>query len=173
MHRIGSIQVIEAPEEFHRTFTVKVRWPTIFLGGSISNAENWQARLIEMISEYDHRHGSLDIIAINPRRENFNTANVEESDRQTEWEYRHLRRADLLVFWFSYETVAPITLFECGAHTHSSGKPIIVGVHPNYARRRDVEIQLKLVRPDVEIVYCLEALADKVYSWYSSLRENQ
>lgn len=41
-------------------------------------------------------------------------------------------------------------------------KPLYVGVHPQYARRTDVEIQTSLVRPEVKIVYSLEALAEQV-----------
>ena len=41
-------------------------------------------------------------------------------------------------------------------------KPLYVGVHPQYARRTDVEIQTSLVRPEVKIVYSLEALAKQV-----------
>ena len=41
-------------------------------------------------------------------------------------------------------------------------KPLYVGVHPQYVRRTDVEIQTSLVRPEVKIVYSLEALAEKI-----------
>ena len=41
-------------------------------------------------------------------------------------------------------------------------KPLYVGVHPQYSRRTDVEIQTSLVRPEVKIVYALEALAEQV-----------
>lgn len=153
------IEVIEAPREFHK--------PTIFLGGSISNAVDWQTEFVRILDQYD-----VDMIALNPRRENFDVANPTMSDRQIEWEYRHLRRADLLVFWFSHETLAPITLLEFGAHTHSSGKPIFVGIHPEYQRKRDVEVQCGLVRPDINVVYRLEALADQVYGWYERFRRS-
>jgi hypothetical protein len=38
-------------------------------------------------------------------------------------------------------------------------KPLLIGVHPAYARRIDVEIQTRLVRPKVKIMYSLPALA--------------
>ncbi len=41
-------------------------------------------------------------------------------------------------------------------------KPIFVGVHPDYQRRKDVEIQTQLVRPEVKVVYSLEDLAQQV-----------
>ena len=38
-------------------------------------------------------------------------------------------------------------------------KPIYIGVHPEYKRRIDIEIQTSLVRPDIKIVYSLVELA--------------
>jgi hypothetical protein len=43
-----------------------------------------------------------------------------------------------------------------------TNKLLFVGIHPNYLRRQDVEIQTALVRPDIRIVYSLEALAQQV-----------
>jgi hypothetical protein len=146
--------VIEAPREFHK--------PTIFLAGSISGAHDWQSRFVSLLNTHN-----VDMIALNPRREQFDLSNPSMADRQIEWEYRHLRRADLIVFYFSHETLAPITLLEFGAHTHSSGKPIFVAVHPDYGRCRDVEVQCRLIRPDIQIVDNLEALADQVARWYA------
>ena len=51
--------------------------------------------------------------------------------------------------------------YELGAWTIQH-KPIFVGVHPEYARRQDVEIQTRLVIPDQEIVYSLDDLAKQV-----------
>ena len=47
----------------------------------------------------------------------------------------------------------------------SISKKLFIGVHPDYVRRSDVEIQTGLVRPDVEIVYDLETLAGQVKDW--------
>jgi hypothetical protein len=149
------IEVIKPPFEFHK--------PAAFLGGSISSAADWQERFAKLLSEYD----AVDMILLNPRRDDFDMTDQGLSDRQIDWEFRHLRRADLLVFYFSHETLAPISLLEFGAHSHSSGKPIVVGVHPEYKRRRDVEVQCRLIRPDIRIVYNLEALVDQTYAWYS------
>ena len=46
-----------------------------------------------------------------------------------------------------------------------SQKPLFVGVHPNYQRRADVEIQTRLVRPDVTIVYTIEDLVKQVLAY--------
>jgi Nucleoside 2-deoxyribosyltransferase like len=153
------IEVIEAPTEFHK--------PAIFLAGTISGAHDWQSRFIRVLETY-----KVDMIALNPRRESFDLSDASMTDRQIHWEYRHLRRADLILFYFSHETMAPITLLELGAHTHSSGKPIFVGVHPDYARSRDVEVQCRLIRPDIKIVHRLEELADQVHEWYVDFMRN-
>ena len=43
-----------------------------------------------------------------------------------------------------------------------TNKPIFVGMHPEYQRRQDVEIQTKLAKPEIEIVYSLQELANQV-----------
>lgn len=148
-----SIEVIKAPNQLHK--------PAIFLGGSITGAVDWQKDFVGLLDYYD-----LDLVALNPRRDDFDVTNPNETIIQIEWEYIHLRRADAIVFYFSPETVAPITLYELGAHTHSSGKPIFVGVHPDYTRKVDVEVQCSLVRPDIHVTYSLDALASDVCFWY-------
>ena len=45
-------------------------------------------------------------------------------------------------------------------------KPIVIGVHPGYKRKQDVEIQTRLVRPDIQVVYSLEDLAEKTEQEY-------
>lgn len=40
-----------------------------------------------------------------------------------------------------------------------------MGVHPNYPKRQDVEIQTGLVRPDIQIVYSLDELTNQIYKF--------
>jgi len=37
-------------------------------------------------------------------------------------------------------------------------KPIYLGVHPEYQRRKDIEIQTSLLRADIKIVYYIPDL---------------
>jgi hypothetical protein len=68
--------------------------------------------------------------------------------------------ADLISFWFPRETLCPITLYELGKWHGKADKPIVVGMHPDYPRRIDVEEQSKLVfRGNPEFHYSLSALA--------------
>jgi nucleoside 2-deoxyribosyltransferase len=124
---------------------------SVFLAGTITGAKkDWQKQITESLKSYD-------IVVFNPRREK-KPEDEEGIREQIEWEQENLRRADLISFWFSEETVAPITLYEYGFWS-ASKKPIVVGVHPKYPRKFDVEVQTKRARPDIKIVYSLEDLS--------------
>ena len=127
--------------------------PSLFLAGGIQGTPNWQKDFVEKL-------GDLDIVVYNPRRKNFPIKDPNAAEEQITWEYKHLRKADVITFWFPKETDCPITLFELGAHSKGN-KPITVGVHKEYSRKQDVEIQMKLVRPELEIVYNLEDLVEQ------------
>ena len=129
---------------------------TVFLAGGITNCPDWQQEMRKLLHDSD-------LILFNPRRAEFPIEDPNAAQEQIAWEYDHLRSADAILFWFPCETLCPIVLYELGAWT-VSGKPIFVGVHPDYARRKDVEIQTQLVRPEVEVVYSLVDLAEQVKS---------
>jgi len=105
--------------------------------------------------------GATDLILFNPRRKRFPIDDPAAGPEQIKWEYDYLRMADAILFWFPHETLCPIVLYELGAWSMTD-KPIFVGVHPDYTRRQDVEIQTKLARPDVRAVYALEDLAAQI-----------
>ena len=126
----------------------------VFLAGGITDCPDWQQEMRELLSNED-------LTLLNPRRENFPIHDPNAARAQIEWEHRMLREADRILFWFPEETLCPIVLYELGAWSMMT-KPIFVGVHPNYQRRQDVEIQTSLSRPSVEIVYSLPDLAKAV-----------
>ena len=128
--------------------------PTVFLAGTITGAQDWQSEIIQMLANDSG-------VLFNPRRENFPIDDPSAAPAQIKWEHDRLREAMLISFWFSPETLNPIVLYELGAWSMRT-KPIVVGVHPDYARRQDVEIQTGLARPDVEIVYSLADLAVEI-----------
>ena len=144
---------------------------TIFLGGSISNAGLWQSKMVKLLD-------NTDLTVVNPRRANFDINNKQMTIDQIEWEFEHLRKCEAILFWFSYETVAPITLFEYGVHLGQAAlnadygyhsKKIFCGVHPEYQRKIDVVTQTDLINKyhpyNVNIVYSLESLAEQVVFW--------
>jgi len=141
---------IEAPENLERALGHK----SVFLAGGITDCPDWQQEMVQLLQD-------TDLILLNPRRADFPIHDPNAARGQIIWEYEHLRKADAILFWFPCETLCPIALYELGAWS-ISGKPIFVGVHPDYPRRQDVEIQINLVRPGIEIVYTLQDLAQVV-----------
>ncbi len=135
--------------------------PSLFLAGGITGCPNWQAIVVEQLKE-------TPLTLFNPRRQQFPIDDPTASTFQIRWEYDHLRKADAILFWFPCETLCPIVLYELGAWSMTS-KPLFVGVHPQYQRRQDVQIQTALVCPDVEIVHSLEDLVSQVRHWLYSL----
>ena len=145
------MRVIEAPEEWTG------EQASLFLAGGISGCPDWQARMIELLSD-------VDLVLLNPRRASYPWNDPAAAEEQIVWEHRHLRRATAVLFWFPGETLCPIALYELGAWSAVPG-PLFIGVDPAYARRADVEIQTRLVRPEVAVVYSVEALAAQVLDW--------
>jgi hypothetical protein len=131
---------VEAPE-----IVDKEALPSVFLAGGISNCENWQAQMVEALKH-------LNIIIYNPHRKNFSMDDSKVTNQQIMWEFEHLRKATVVSFWFSKETICPIVLYELGNFNMTS-KPIVIGIDPEYSRKLDVEIQTRLARPEVPIVY--------------------
>lgn len=128
---------------------------SIFLAGGITGCPDWQS---------DMRYMLYDLIIFNPRRENFPIGDPNEALEQITWEHHYLRVADIILFWFPFDTLCPIVLYELGAWSMTE-KPIFVGVHPDYKRRQDVEIQTKLARPDITIASSIQELSYNVNQW--------
>lgn len=130
---------------------------SLFLAGGISDCPGWQFELTKMLQD-------TDLVVVNPRRIDFPMDDPDAAAQQIEWEYRHQRKASAILFWFPPQTLCPITLYELGAWSMTN-KPLFVGVHPDYKRRRDVEIQTGLARPEVEVMYSLADLVAQVMDW--------
>jgi hypothetical protein len=132
--------VITAPEVNALTL------PSVFLAGGISDVGNWQANAIDL----------LDVpLIFNPRRENFPMGDEEEGRKQIAWEFEHLHQAEVVLFWFSWETLQPIALYELGRWV-AQDKILAVGCHPEYQRRFDVIEQLQLAKPEIPVRSSLE-----------------
>jgi hypothetical protein len=149
------VTYIEAPNDLRTTGDLAV-----FVAGTISGTPDWQQDVVRMLR--DER-----VVLLNPRRAQLEVGDKDSAAKQIEWEYRHLRRADAILFWCARETIAPIVLYELGAWSMTT-KPIFVGVHPEYPRRQDVEVQTRLARPEVRVVYDLPALVEQVRGWIHS-----
>ncbi|MBN9117953.1 MAG: nucleoside 2-deoxyribosyltransferase domain-containing protein [Planctomycetes bacterium] len=133
--------------------------PSLFLAGGISGTFDWQVDIVGRLA-------NLPLTVLNPRRRNFPTNDPSAAPAQIEWEFRHLRRATAVLFWFPHETLCPIALYELGGRALVSEQALFVGTHPDYQRRLDVVVQLKLARPEVAVVSDLAVLAEQVREWF-------
>ena len=133
------------------------RFYSVFMAGGITDCPDWQTDMVGLLKD---SHLTL----FNPRRKDFPIHDPGAAQAQIEWEFRYLRRAEAIMFWFPRETLCPIVLYELGAWSNKY-KSIFVGTHPDYARRQDVIIQTSLVRPGMKVVDSLEELASQVIDW--------
>lgn len=144
------MQYIESPNTYEPKPGVK----SIFLAGGINGCSDWQREMAHLLS-------TTDFALLNPRRRHFPIDDYNAKLEQIKWECEHLRKADAILFWFPRESLCPTALYELGAWSMTD-KLIYVGIHPDYQKRQDVEIQTRLARPDVEIVYSLFHLARQI-----------
>lgn len=130
--------------------------PTVFLAGGITGCPDWQSELIGLI-------GFTDATIYNPRRKIFPSKESPEwemdSRNQIKWEFDRLKSSDIISFWFSRGSDNPIVLYELGMWGNSRNTSIIVGVDPEYPRRRDVIIQTNIARPGIRICEHLKDVA--------------
>ncbi len=127
---------------------------SVFLAGGINGCPDWQQEMVHLLSD-------TDLVLLNPRRKHFPINDHRASAEQIVWEYESLRKADAILFWFPYETLCPIALYELGTWSMTD-KPIFVGIHPNYQRRQNVVMQTRLARPDVEVMYSMSHLVSQI-----------
>jgi hypothetical protein len=130
---------------------------SLFLAGGITSCPPWQTKAIELLKE-------TDLVLFNPKRKDFSLDDINIEEEQIHWEYTHLQKADIISFWFPKETLCPITLYELGKQSMCN-KPIFIGVDPEYKRKKDIEIQTKLIRPEIKVVYSLEDLTNQIKSF--------
>jgi hypothetical protein len=129
----------------------------LFLAGGITGCPDWQAEIVDRLSDIE------DLTILNPRRADFPIDDPSAAEAQITWEFRHLRQATLILFWFPKESICPIALYELGAWTVKPGfRQLLVGVDPEYSRRQDVVIQTRLVHPDLRIDSSVSGLVDSV-----------
>lgn len=154
--------IITSPEKIKSSIT-----PSVFLAGGITNCPDWQKEFINFYKET--YSDTFDIF--NPRREFWddNRNNDDISKEQIEWENNYLKKSTGIVFWFPKETLCPITLFELGAALHSQNI-IAIGIHSEYARKLDVEVQTKLVNKDIPIVYSVKDLCDETVEYFKNYK---
>ncbi len=146
------MKYIECPDEWNGLSTTAV-----FLAGGITSCPQWQTEVVDKLKD-----SSLTLI--NPRRKQWDITNPLLEVAQIEWEHAHFLRACAILFWFPCETLCPITLYELGAW-NPRPKKLFIGCHPDYKRKKDVEIQTHLERPAQVIASFLDELVQQVQEW--------
>lgn len=128
--------------------------PRIFLAGSINMGQtrDWQAEFAAALS-------GLDVIILNPRREDWDTGWRTEADepefrRQVEWELQALESADVIVMYLDPGSQSPISLLEFGLYARSGR--LIVLCPPGFWRKGNVDVTAEYY--GVRRVDSLEAL---------------
>lgn len=145
------MRVIEAVNHAH----IRRDEVSVFLAGGITDCPDWQADVIKAFDKHLHR---LPVVLLNPRRANFPMHDPNASREQIEWEFDQLQRVDVVMFWFPKETLCPISLYELGFQLGKryvkegiAYPELVVGTHPDYARKADVAIQTGLIDSRIPI----------------------
>jgi len=155
----------------------QLAWPRLFLNGGITGCVNWQPQFTQFFADSN-------IILFDPRRDEYDPDEPDIDRQQITWEFEHRAISCAHSFWFTPETLCPITLFELGkslveplgVHVISNAEtnsPIVtydrrlvcIGIDPGYQRKSDIEIQAELCGHCAPIVYSLEDLAQQVKDW--------
>jgi len=137
----------------------------IFVAGSIEmgKAEPWQERLAKDLQDEK-------VILFNPRRDDWDSSWVQDPTEGTQfheqvsWELKHIKNADLVVFYFDPNTQSPITLMELGLCV-GMGKNFVVCCPDGYFRKGNVVItsRMGLSEPVNTYEEFLEAIKTKIY----------
>ena len=143
---------LEAPNQISTKMRMAVTGvKSVFLAGSITCATDWQKEMTAKLLPHFN--------VFNPRRGIVGMIKPDDEEIQNSWTHQYLNGADMILFWFSDDTVTPITLFELGAY-HARRK-VFIGIHPEYTLRRGIETQMK-IRNITTICYDLDTLANNV-----------
>lgn len=139
---------LKAPNELELDSNLNP-YRSIFLAGSITGASNWQEEAGDIL--YPHFN------IFNPRQDNYNPLNKDLELEQISWEYKYLDIANITLFYFAPETLAPITLLEYGKQLvkskHEPWRKTYIHIHPEYKRKSDVLIQTQLAEINNHFIF--------------------
>jgi hypothetical protein len=160
-------------------------WPSLFINGGITHCRYWQGEFVELLTEEQ-------VVIVDPRRDEYDYDDPAIEREQIAWEFQHRNFVHAHSFWFSSETLCPITLLELGksltepigvnfnsptplcspssnigplSHIQYRYRPVFLGIDPEYKRKSDLEIQTELLDRHIKIAYSLEELAQQVKDW--------
>lgn len=119
----------------------KVFWgnrKSVFLAGTIDNGAS-----IDWQSEVESELSDLDIVILNPRRDQWDsdweqTIKNEQFKEQVEWELNGLDKVDQILIFFAANSKSPISLLELGLH--ASNNNLIIVCENGFWRRWNIEV---------------------------------
>jgi len=127
--------VVKAPNEY-----VKDRF-TVFLAGTIDNGDSfdWQKEAETYLDD-------LDIIILNPRRDDWDSSIVANSNNapfneQVNWELAGLALADVVLFYFAPNSKSPVSMLELGICLETQN--VIIVCPEDFWRKSNIEITAK------------------------------
>jgi hypothetical protein len=111
----------------------------IFLAGSINNGKtlDWQSDLANYLNDIGY-------LVFNPRRTDWREQQdpkiiTQYLKEQIQWELKHLELANIIIYNFADEQLAPITLLELGLHLYNKSKEVYVVCTEEYPRYANVK----------------------------------
>lgn len=148
-----NVEVITAIREYENPEKI-----SCFLGGGITNCDDWQRTVIDTIKSSNIDTSSL--ILYNPRRPNFPIDDPNASEDQINWEFKYLSDCDIFTMYFcnTKESDQPICFYELGRYVTKKVEEepdyvdkIIVSVEDGFRREADVIYQLRNIDPYIEV----------------------
>lgn len=111
---------------------------TIFLAGSIDMGKTrpWHEEVFKALKD-------LDIQILSPKRDDWDDSWTQEADdpqfrEQVTWEFNAMRSADLILYCFTKESKAPVTMYELGRF--GDEKDCIVCVEEGFYRQGNLHL---------------------------------
>ncbi|OZM69912.1 hypothetical protein CFN78_28220 [Amycolatopsis antarctica] len=148
--------------------------PRIFLAGGITGVQRWHDHAVDVIEDAD-----LDVVILNPNREQFPIGDPAAGPEQVAWEQMMLHLPNTLtLMWFPESdpavTVQPIAMYELG-QAHGENRELVVGADPGYPRSADVTMLTRLsdarTGRRTTIHTALDPLLDEAITWLSARQE--
>jgi hypothetical protein len=132
--------------------------PSVILFGNIDKGSgvDWRDELASALSNFP-------ISIINPDRKDWNSSWVEDISfpkfkEQVEWEMEYAQVADIIVFHFAPDTLAPVSLLELGMYC-GTGR-VLVCCQPEFKKRGNV--QMVCAKYSITLLESLDALVEEL-----------
>jgi hypothetical protein len=110
--------------------------PSIFLGGSITGAWDWQSLAIRLL-----RDNGFEGWIFNPRREKAFSEEPGIWEEQVDWEREHLEKATVILFWLPAGADALTSRWEI-AEFAAKGNMLVVGIEDGVRRKKYIRYVL-------------------------------